>query len=266
MRAPGLERDPRAARSGAEELDHLEVRDRLARRVGVEREAGRVVAVAADRRLDPARARRRAPADEGEVGALERALADERGEPFVRLLGARDDEQPRRVAVEAVDDPGPLGLAARDESRRARRRACPRAGRRRDGRRGRRACRRRRGARPPRRSRGVRVGRGGASGSLGGAEARRARRPRAGSSSAAAARRRSRRAPPPARRPPASRGARRGTGRASPPRPRPERPTASGGWPDPGASARRRRAAAAPLSGGRRSRASRRAGSRRRSR
>ena len=88
--------------------------DRLARRVGVEREPDRVVAVAADRRLDPAGTRCRDAADERGVGALERAFPDEVGEAAVRLLGARDDHQARRVAVEAVDDPGPARLSAGD--------------------------------------------------------------------------------------------------------------------------------------------------------
>ena len=73
----------------------------------------------------------------------------------MRLLRARDDEQPRRVAVEPVDDPGPLGLvAARDRvaEQPVDERPAPVAGRRMDDD-ARRACRRRAGARPRRRSR-----------------------------------------------------------------------------------------------------------------
>ena len=97
-----------AARAGArarQELDHLEVCDRVLRRVGVQRAAGRVAPVAADRRLDPPAARPRAAADEREVLALEPAPLHERPQALVRLLALRDDDQPRRVAVEAVDDP-----------------------------------------------------------------------------------------------------------------------------------------------------------------
>ena len=68
--AAGLERDAEE-RVLAVGLEHLEMGDRLAGRVGVERPAGRIVAVAADRRLDPAAARGGAAAHEGEVGAFE---------------------------------------------------------------------------------------------------------------------------------------------------------------------------------------------------
>ena len=66
----------RGARAGArvrEELLDLEVRDRLARRVGVERVAAAVAAVAADRRVDRPAARARPAAHEGQVPALELA-------------------------------------------------------------------------------------------------------------------------------------------------------------------------------------------------
>ena len=103
VHAAGLELDAQQRVVGPEPLD-LEVRDRLARRVRVERDAGRVVAVAADRRLDTPGPRARPAAHEREVRALEPALADELREPLVRLVGARDDHQPGRVAVEPVDD------------------------------------------------------------------------------------------------------------------------------------------------------------------
>ena len=93
-------------------LDQLEVGDRVARCVGVEREAGRVVAVAADRRLDPAAARCGDAADESGVGALELAFADEAREAFVCLLGAGHDHQARRVPVEPMNDAGPPRLTA----------------------------------------------------------------------------------------------------------------------------------------------------------
>src|SRR5438128_11872465 len=66
VRATGLQRDAQE-RVLRQELGHLEVRHRLARRIRVERVARGVVAVAADRRLDPAGARARAAVDERQV-------------------------------------------------------------------------------------------------------------------------------------------------------------------------------------------------------
>ena len=97
---------------GRQQLHHLEVRDRVLRRVGVER------AAVGSRRSRPIgasirpRPRARAATDEREVLALEPAPLHERPQALVRLLAARDDDQPGRVAVEAVDDPRPLGIAA----------------------------------------------------------------------------------------------------------------------------------------------------------
>ncbi len=68
--------------------------------------------VAADRRVDRAAARPRPPDDEREVLAGQLPALHELLEPLVRLLRARDDEQPRRVAVEAVDDARPVLLPA----------------------------------------------------------------------------------------------------------------------------------------------------------
>ena len=95
----------------AEQLEQLEVRDGVARAVRVQRLPGRVAAVAADRRLDPAGARSRPAADEGQVGPLELAALDQLLQPLVRLLRAGDDEQARGVAVEPVDDPRSLLVA-----------------------------------------------------------------------------------------------------------------------------------------------------------
>jgi hypothetical protein len=68
----------------------------------------RIVPVAADRRLDRSSPRTWATLHEREVLALERTGADERLQLLVGLLALRDDEQPRRVAVEPVDDPSAL--------------------------------------------------------------------------------------------------------------------------------------------------------------
>ena len=204
--------------------------DRLARRVGVEREADRVVAVAADRCLDPAGTRCRDAANERGIGALERAFPDEVGKAVVRLLGARDDHQARRVAVEPVNDAGPARLPAGNgageqvderSARPARARMDDEAGRLVDdgevlvlpGDRGQRARRGR-----------LR------SGLLAGGKLDALAALRAGSSSGASARRRAPRRRPPVQRPPASRGGRRGRRRTCPLQPRRERPTPFGGF------------------------------------
>src|SRR5919204_834251 len=104
-------------RMSREELDHLEMRDRVARRVGVERAADRVAAIATDWSLDPSAAGPRPPDDEREVVAIDSASTDERLQSTICLLRAGDDHQAGRVAVEAVDDPGSFGVAACDVSR-----------------------------------------------------------------------------------------------------------------------------------------------------
>ena len=98
-------------------LGDLEVRDRLARacRCRARSGSGRRGRGRSRASILPLREARPA-ADERQVGALELAAADERGEAPVRLLGAGDDEQPRGVPVEPVDDARPPGLAAGDEA------------------------------------------------------------------------------------------------------------------------------------------------------
>ena len=114
VRAAGLEPD-REQRVFRQEAFDLEVRDRLAWRVRIERPPQRVVTVAADRRLDPAGAGPRPAADERQVAAVERSLPNEVLEPGIGLLGTGDDQQPRGVAVETMDDAGALRyVAARD--------------------------------------------------------------------------------------------------------------------------------------------------------
>ena len=107
MRAAGLEPDVEQRVPVEQALD-LEVRDRLAWRVGVERVARRLAAVAADRRLDPPGPRARPTADDRLVAPLERPFSHELLQPGVGLLAAGDDEQARGVAVEPVDDSRPL--------------------------------------------------------------------------------------------------------------------------------------------------------------
>jgi hypothetical protein len=92
------------------------VRESLAGGVGVEGLAERLVAVPADRRVDATRARARPPTDEREVLPLQTTLPNELLQPAVGLLGPRGDEQPGRIAVEAVDDARALRVAAGDAS------------------------------------------------------------------------------------------------------------------------------------------------------
>ena len=111
VRAAGLEPDAEQRVLG-EQLDDLEVRDRLVWRVGVQRLPRRLRPVAADRRLDPPCTRTRPPADERQVLALQPVPADERLQPAMRLLRPRHDQQPGSVAVEPVHDSRPLRLPA----------------------------------------------------------------------------------------------------------------------------------------------------------
>jgi hypothetical protein len=95
----------------------FEVRDRLARRVGVERVTRRLAPVAADRRFDPPGPRARAPADERLVAPLELPGAHQLLQLLERRIAARDHEQTRGVAVEPVDDARPLlVLSARGQA------------------------------------------------------------------------------------------------------------------------------------------------------
>ena len=77
----------------AEQLLHLEVGRRLAWRVRVERPARRILAVAADRRVDPPLPGPRPAADERNVNPFEGAVANQVLQPLVRLLGASDGEE-----------------------------------------------------------------------------------------------------------------------------------------------------------------------------
>ena len=97
-----------------QQLEHLQVSDRLARSVGVERHAGRVPAVTADGASMRPRQERGLPRTSARYSRVERSAPHERLKPSVRLRGAGDDEQTRGVAVEAVHDAGPVGLAAAD--------------------------------------------------------------------------------------------------------------------------------------------------------
>ena len=135
-------------------------------------------------------ARARTPADEREVAAFDLATPDRILERCVRLLRAGDDEEPRGVPVEPMNDPGPLGVvpagsAQREQLAGERARLLPRSGMHDEPGR---LVERRAGARPRRRSRRRRArARGAAQAS--GARPRRPTRPRAGGSSAGPRRR-----------------------------------------------------------------------------
>ena len=112
-----VSRRSRSSEVSRERALEREVRARLAGAGAVDGHARAHARVAADRGLDRARARRRAALDEGQVLALERRAASARCSSRCDLLRARDDEQARGVAVEAVHDPGALGLAAGEPRR-----------------------------------------------------------------------------------------------------------------------------------------------------
>ena len=59
----------------------------------------------------------RAPSYERQVLPNELAPANEVLKATMHFVRARDDEQPRRVAVEAMDDAGPPGLLAAGDAR-----------------------------------------------------------------------------------------------------------------------------------------------------
>ena len=103
MRAAGPEPDLEQRVLG-QQLPRLEPRHGLSWCGRVERMPGAVVAIAADRRLDPPAKRTRPAAHERQVLPLERTLPNERLKPRVCLLGLRDDEQARGVAVEPMHD------------------------------------------------------------------------------------------------------------------------------------------------------------------
>jgi hypothetical protein len=114
MRAARLETHAQE-RVLAEELEQLELGHGVSGEVGIEGDARRIMAVAPDRRLDPSAARARAPPHERDVLAYDLPPAEHPLEAPVDVVRAGDDQQPRRVAVQPVDDAGPLGLvAARD--------------------------------------------------------------------------------------------------------------------------------------------------------
>ena len=110
VRAPGLEAHAQQ-RVALERLLGREVGDRGAPVGGVGRDARADAAVAAQRRLDLAGARARPALDERQVLAQDPARLELRLERRVGRLGAGDDEQPGRVAVEPVDQPGAPWLA-----------------------------------------------------------------------------------------------------------------------------------------------------------
>ncbi len=98
-----------------QELGDLEVRDRIARRLGIDRLAASIEPVAADRRLDAAPARPWSAAHQREVLALELTAAHESLETPMRLGRAGDDQEAGSLRVEPVNDARPSGLAsARD--------------------------------------------------------------------------------------------------------------------------------------------------------
>ena len=111
MRAACLEPNTQQRVLRQDVLD-VEVRHGIARRTGVEGLPRRIISVAADGRLDPPATRTRPAPDERKVLAFERAPPDEALQAVEGLLAASDDEQARRIPVEAVDNARSLSRAA----------------------------------------------------------------------------------------------------------------------------------------------------------
>ena len=120
MRAAGLEpsRSRLAPASGSREL---EVRHGGPLGAAADGHAADVVAVAADRRVDRAPARRRAAAHERDVLALDAARAHLLAERGEGLVAAREHEQAGGVAVEPVDHARALLVVAAAQAEAAQR-------------------------------------------------------------------------------------------------------------------------------------------------
>src|SRR6188472_1768580 len=103
VRPAGLEPDAQQCMA-RQQLLELEMRYRRARGGRVERMPKPVMPVATDRGVDRPAPRPRPPRHERKVLARQLPAPHEPLQPLVGLVRARDDEQPRRVAVEPVDD------------------------------------------------------------------------------------------------------------------------------------------------------------------
>ena len=103
----------RSSACARQQLDDLEVRDRVARRVGVERAPGRIAAVAADRRLDPPARERGRPRTSARYSRSSARPPHERLQAVVRLLACARRRAGRDVSRSSRwTMPGPLGVAA----------------------------------------------------------------------------------------------------------------------------------------------------------
>jgi len=111
MRASGVQAQAQEREVTEGALD-LEVGAGLARVRAVHGHAGAYARVASDGRLDRAGARGRSTVHEGEVLARDVPLRERLLQATMSLVRARDDEQAGGVAIEAMDDPGALGVGA----------------------------------------------------------------------------------------------------------------------------------------------------------
>src|SRR5690242_8020687 len=97
-------------------LEHLEVGAGLAGPCPLDGSLRPLAPVAPQRGVDRARAARKAPLDQRRVLALHLTRLDHSRQCPVRAIVAGDEQQPRGVLVEPVDDPRPLRLPATEES------------------------------------------------------------------------------------------------------------------------------------------------------
>ena len=110
------ERHPQE-RAAVERLDQLELGDRVARPVGLERHPGRIAAITADGRLDAAAARAGPAAHERNVRPADVAPPQLRLQAGVGAGIAGHKQESGRVPVEPVDDARAAGIAARTGAR-----------------------------------------------------------------------------------------------------------------------------------------------------
>ncbi len=110
--ATGIEHH-REQRRRFQVLEHLEVRDRGARSLAIDRHPGAVARISTDGCVDGSRARRGNARHERSVLAANLAVDDGLLQAAERLIGAREHEEAAGVAVQAMHNAGALGWAAR---------------------------------------------------------------------------------------------------------------------------------------------------------
>src|SRR5581483_5352024 len=113
MRSPGARPQRQQGRPVARLLDHAEVSQRLLAVLVIDLH-GLAIARAGtlgERQVDRSFGPRRHADHDGPVELLGFAVAETLGQALGRLTGAGDQQQPRGILVEAMDQPWPIGIA-----------------------------------------------------------------------------------------------------------------------------------------------------------